>query len=552
MRSAKIGTIMPWGGDGGTGFLESNIPKGWITCSGQTLNAFDYPLLAAALGDTYGGDMTGPGGTHPEFPYYGTTATFKLPNISAKLLVDLENSHLTLDKYKAGQDDPLNAVYNVDGDKLGGLIGGYGELAIVPPNYQATCDIDFTLNLSGNLSFKFDNITMGAPDFTETVYTLNRKLGLNHTPAHGHSDTIPSVNANPSGPMIFRTDRGIDMNGQATSSICNATRSPVNCEHKESEPTEWRQGAVDMTFYGDENHEYTLPRTEKFLEFRTDNSGKNYWGNVPAGEDNWATTDRNQQGGGTGHKSLNYDQVMFERGNTASFTFTPVDTHATPCHTGMFPRPMKLRGRSNFYGYDTGAPVRSDGLVDNPETSPVFTVSGVTLTAQTNKVTLPAGTNLKKQYSAGTDTWFQYDKITPLMYVTPVVIDDKYYYFDEGTYVQQIENKGTAAAPIYEVTFNQNVKAGGTIDLAFRNGTWPTTLNTVDLSKDPKEQSFRSHNHGSFEISQGIGSIASPPSHTANDADGSSLSADSLEDALNIAVDTTAPNVTMTFIIKAY
>ena len=54
-----------------------------------------------------------------------------------------------------------------------------------------------------------------------------------------------------------------------------------------------------------------------------------------------------------------------------------------------------------------------------------------------------------------------------------------------------------------------------------------------------------------FEISQGIGSIASPPSHTANDADGSSLSADSLEDALNIAVDTTAPNVTMTFIIKA-
>ena len=89
----------------------------------------------------------------------------------------------------------MNAVYNVDGDKLGGLIGGYGELAIVPPNYQATCDIDFTLNLSGNLSFKFDNITMGAPDFTETVYTLNRKLGLNHTPAHGHSDSIPSVNA---------------------------------------------------------------------------------------------------------------------------------------------------------------------------------------------------------------------------------------------------------------------------------------------------------------------------------------------------------------------
>ena len=58
MRAAKIGTIMPWGGDGGSGFLPSNIPKGWIVCKGDTLDAADYPLLAANIGDTYGGDMT--------------------------------------------------------------------------------------------------------------------------------------------------------------------------------------------------------------------------------------------------------------------------------------------------------------------------------------------------------------------------------------------------------------------------------------------------------------------------------------------------------------
>ena len=52
MKTAKIGTILPWGGDGGTGFLESNIPKGWITCTGQTVSASDYPLLASVLGDT--------------------------------------------------------------------------------------------------------------------------------------------------------------------------------------------------------------------------------------------------------------------------------------------------------------------------------------------------------------------------------------------------------------------------------------------------------------------------------------------------------------------
>ena len=46
--------------------------------------------------------------------------------------------------------------------------------------------------------------------------------------------------------------------------------------------------------------------------------------------------------------------------------------------------------------------------------------------------------------------------------------------------------------------------------------------------------------------------MVGPPSHTASDADGSALAAQSIENALNIAVDTTQPSLTMTFIIKAY
>ena len=552
MRAAKVGTIMPWGGDGGSGFLESNIPKGWITCNGQTLTASDYPLLASSLGDSYGGDMTDVSGNHPEFPYYGTDATFRLPNLSAKVLIDVEKDYLTLDKYKMGQTDPLNSVYNTQGDKLGDLIDSYGENTLINTTYQATTDIDFTLNLSGNLYFKFDNITMGSPDFLETVHTLNRKLGINHTPSHSHSENIPSVNPNASGPMVFRTDRGIDMTGDITSNQCSETRGPINCALKEAEPTQWNNGATNITYYGDQTHENTLPRCEGYQEFVKDSSGKDYWGYIPAGEDEWATTDRNQDGGGTGHESLTYDQVVFERGYTDTFSYVPSDEHKTPCHTGMFPRPMSLRGRSNFFGYDTGAPIRGDGLEDNPETSPVFTVSGVTVTQDSNKITLPASTNIKRSYSSGGESWYQYDKITPLMYITPVLVDSKYYYFREGTMVQVVENIGTAAAPIYEITMSQPAKSGGTIDLAFKYATYPTTLNTTNTAKDPKEQIYRAHNHGSFEIAQGIGSIASPPSHTANDADGSSLTADSLEDALNITVDTTQPNVTMTFIIKAY
>ena len=54
MRTARIGTIMPWGGNGFEGFSADNIPKGWRICDGTELDALEYPLLAAELGTTYG------------------------------------------------------------------------------------------------------------------------------------------------------------------------------------------------------------------------------------------------------------------------------------------------------------------------------------------------------------------------------------------------------------------------------------------------------------------------------------------------------------------
>ena len=91
---------MPWGGDGGNGFLESNIPKGWIVCKGDTLSAADYPLLASVIGDTYGGDMTDAQGAHYEFPYVSTPASFRLPQLSASVLMDLEPANLQDPKYQ--------------------------------------------------------------------------------------------------------------------------------------------------------------------------------------------------------------------------------------------------------------------------------------------------------------------------------------------------------------------------------------------------------------------------------------------------------------------
>ena len=196
MRSAKIVTIMPWGGDGGNGFLESNIPKGWIVCKGDTLTASDYPLLASVVGDTYGGDMTDPQGNHYEFPYIGTSATFRLPQLSNTVLMDLEPANLQNPKYQQGQSDAATVI--------GNRVADYGETNIVSTTYEATSDIDFSLNLAGNLYFKFTGFNLSAPDFLETVYVLNRKLGINHTPAHGHSDSIPNTNPNATGAMAFK------------------------------------------------------------------------------------------------------------------------------------------------------------------------------------------------------------------------------------------------------------------------------------------------------------------------------------------------------------
>ena len=54
MKSAPIGTIMPWSGQSSVGDLPNNIPTGWIVCDGRTFGCNEFPLLASMIGNTYG------------------------------------------------------------------------------------------------------------------------------------------------------------------------------------------------------------------------------------------------------------------------------------------------------------------------------------------------------------------------------------------------------------------------------------------------------------------------------------------------------------------
>jgi len=84
-RTAKaciIGTIMPWTGD------ITEIPKGWILCAGQSVSAKDFPLLAQAIGTTYG--QSGFGGVFPNY-----VGQINVPNLNDSHLADVDSTYFT-------------------------------------------------------------------------------------------------------------------------------------------------------------------------------------------------------------------------------------------------------------------------------------------------------------------------------------------------------------------------------------------------------------------------------------------------------------------------
>ena len=567
MRVAKIGTIMPWSGDGGTGNLESNIPKGWITCKGQQdLFAKDYPLLAAELGDTYGGDMTV---GSPTFPYQNTTNVFGLPNLSSHAMIDIESYHLGVTKYQMGQPDCAQKLKDESGNDL---IKDLGQTTQIVSTHSATAALEFTLNLPGSLYVKFAGIQLSPPDFSQSVYTLNRKLGLNHLPRHRHSDAIPSANLRGSGAQPFYAPtQQIRMYGDAQPDICQGvTRNPTTCGLRTGlNMPSWANGRHEITYYGSSDMEDTLPQMNEFKEYISDSDAKNYWSSVPAGDSQWkkthlgtARTTTNNDDRGSGHKNPTYTQTLYENGVTAEIQNTiPLDTHKQPCYTGLFPRPNDKGGKPNFYGYtaEPNTPVTKGGVTDHPEaltngSGAPFFVNNVPLTSGSNEITLPAGTDIRQQYGTSPNQWYQWDKIVPLMYVTVSSADDKYKYIPEGARVQTIERLTNGQ---YKVTLNKSILASVTTEIKFRHGSWGTSLNAIADLKNPLKAAFKYHNHDSFEIQQTTGSMPTQPgtfltSYTASNANGNALQPETIPNALNIAVDTAQPALTTTFIIKAF
>lgn len=518
MRVAKIGTIMPWTGDGNEGFALSNIPKGWILCDGKLQNAARYPLLASELGNTYGG--SGFGGEFPEY-----TGSFRVPNMTLKMPIDLEPEYLLETAYQYGQTDAYQKLITdtFDGDPL---IGDFGLTYPIQTTISANTDIDFTVDPSLVMVGKMTNISIGSPDFSATVYTINRKLSINHTPSHSHPGTYAKATAQFSGPMLFEPSN-ITTGGPVAGSCGNFGYSECQLTNADTAPS-WQQGRAIATYYGDETHEFTLPTTDRFYNFE----GGSYWNNVPA--DSWPPAGRHPSGI---QSASDLDYQFNGSAFTTTFDVTPKKTHQQPAWSGVFPKPLEVANRRNYFG-----PV----LGYDPETSPAFTVSGVTIAANATSISLPAGANIGAAY--------ELDSVVPFMWI--YVPSNATASIAPGTQILAISREGTSSANyVYTLELSQPCVnpaqlTGQTI--SFKHGTFPTTLNNQTSQLDPNNTSFLGHNHGSFDIQMGKGSLSGPATHPVNNISLGDVAPESIDDALNIIADIAMPALVVTFIIKAY
>ena len=537
MRTARIGTIMPWGGDGNEGFTAANAPRGWIVCDGLEVEASDYPLLFSEIGNTYGGTGTG------IFPDY--TGKFFMPRLTNRVMVDLEREYLSDPHYQYGQGDVSGTVIDNTGTQFGTLIDGFGTTAVIKTIWSADADIDLEFsNPFLTLTGKYTSLAITDPDYGATITTLGRKLGINHTPSHSHPGNVQTAHPGFLGPAVFRS-MNVTYDGDTAHPVCGDIKSVNHTCHLPGTginmAPSWQNGRTMLDYYGNNQYEDTLPTGDKFQEYIND-SGKNYWNQVPATDWHGGQATRHSP------QATSQDVNFIADAHTGTFSYTPSKNHQMEAWPGLHPRPTDFGNRRNYYGHSKGV---YNNLVDHPENPANYfyvTFAGSdSIGSGVDEISLPAGTDIRTNHGSGADAWVQYDKIHPWMQVDGGP-------FAKGTQVVQIDRTGTddtnyvytikLSTPTINLTSWQGI-------IVFKQGTYPSTLSNFHDS-NPNDAAFTSHNHGSFDIQMGRGSLSAPATFPVPDISIGSVTPQNLENALNIIVDTAQPSMMVTYLIKAF
>ena len=174
-KASPIGTIMPWTGSTSESALSPDaIPKGWIVCNGSQLKARDYPLLAQILGNLYGPIVeTGQPfiGISNSYPSYNDDDVFNLPTLNQQALIDLESNQLTPQELQV-----IGPYVSLNGFE------GQQPLS----NVLSYIDVQFQAAVESELAGKIKGITLEPPSYFDTIRTIPRKLGVEHTATHTH------------------------------------------------------------------------------------------------------------------------------------------------------------------------------------------------------------------------------------------------------------------------------------------------------------------------------------------------------------------------------
>lgn len=180
MKAAAIGTIMPWTGD------LTLIPKGWLVCTGQTLLAREYPLLAQTIGTTYGG--TGFGGTFPNY-----TGNFNLPQLNDAHLSNVDTAYFvsgqTIDNTTIDTTEALGVVTSF-------ITANSSSNNISVQPSDAYTDIVFNYTPENDFSGRITGATINPGEANRSLYTSPRKLGRRHIAGHSHGGIIETVSGN--------------------------------------------------------------------------------------------------------------------------------------------------------------------------------------------------------------------------------------------------------------------------------------------------------------------------------------------------------------------
>lgn len=511
MKTAKIGTIMPWAGNSASGTLVDNVPHGWVLCDGKVYQGDKYPLLSSVLGNSYGGtQLTG------QFPHY--IGTIKVPDITGRVLMDLEPFMITQSAYNAGQSDAYSKLVDGAGDSLvvdDGLTKSISTLISADTDLAFTIDVDVPFVGKITNGPAGGNIRVSDPAFTTTAYLFPRKLGINHMPYHRHPGAYEKALAGGPQPELFQPD-GMSVSGnKSVGGSCGTVSWYEASLNNPGEAPTWCNGAGLIT-YNDDN---TLVETYQFNRFVSDTD--NDYSQTPP-------------------DTVDSLTVQSPSGYTDTFTATPVTTHAQKAWTGMFPRPLDFTNRRNYFGF--GGSIGPTGLGDDPEAGANAYLLNLQVTGGANQITIPAGTSIGTDYDGIVPNMVLESDATAAVYVRP------------GTQILQISRTGSVGSYEYVLELDRGIAGAGsaTIGIYFRHGTYPTTMNTTPQGQDPAGNVFGSHNHGSFEIIMGGGTLQGPTTHPVNDISKGDVAPETIGGALNISANIACPSQNFVFIIRAF